>query len=710
MSGSQYDFRSALSGQPDTPAGDDEEEQAELLTALTSQQNSSPAGANAPLSLNLANGLLVMGNPSGSLEVDTTDQRVVIDPESPSEVGRRDGEVVLGSTDEATPLSSGQAVEGEALQPMVSSRLAPVSEGVPASSATVPEGEVTEPWEDPVHVVSVQEPDPSDLAEDFSSTKGTPLAEAVSSEFTPMTESIPATEAISVEESPDSADATGPVVTVDPETGETVILAEDLRITVGPENGQVRIEPSDENVPLAEGTDPITVDAGGMTMVIDPETGTLEVSPIEGELTDITVEVGDLRLVMDGETGEISVDPAEGSVSVDPETGLVTIEPTETGGKEDEGNEDATGGDEGAEGVEGAEDTGQDTADREQNSDGQGGHPSGEGQESETVPSGTGDVPQGEHGGEPDDQGGESNWLEALAPTETGRPASDPASEGVEDEGEGDGVAQRLAPGPDSSSEPTEQFSPVQSTIPGDSTHPTDTDTNTEENTDEETEGEGDGVAQRLAPGPDSGTTSPAQFFPTQSTIPDDGAQDSGGEGTDDEEEEDEESEEEEENEEDEEEDEEGNGDGGGDDDSSGGATGDGEGSKDKGTKIDLVKIAQFKDDFIVEVGDQLQEHTPNYYDYSEGGGSEKAPRVTRLGDPELLPVAGTLGSRLDQSMAMLYSILNEFDEEFTGIVERLEENMVTFDDLENDQALTAGQVAQLMDGSDSTPGGTESP
>ena len=655
MSASPYDFRAALSGEQEAPV-DEEEEQTQLLRTLTAQESTASSGSGgAPLNLNLATGLLRMNNGSGDLEVDTADQRVVIDPDSPSEVGRRDGAVVLGTTDEDEPTSKSVLADGE----------------------SVPEGEVTEPLVEPVHVVSVREPTESELAEDFSSTEDTPLTDGVSAEFTPAMTSVPATEAVpvsaTIDEAPDDVtDAAGPVVTVDPDTGETVILAEDLRITVGPENGEIRIEPSDENVPLAPDAPPITVEAGGLTMAIDPATGTLEVTPIKGEFTDITVETGDLRIVMDGETGEISIDPGEGSVSTDPETGLVTIEPTGVGGEEDAGdpgdgqgadNRDAgddtgTGnspggkGDHGEEHSENRDDAGQEPPNRGQNADGQGGHPSGEGQGPGmpgTVPGGTGGIPPGGYGGgEPDeqvagekgesddDQGGDSEWSEVLAPTEITEPSE----------------RSFLAPGPDTEPDPNEN-----------------------------------------------------QDEPTP-----DGGQQGGGE----EDEEDSEDEKDKEDEEDgddgeekEKDDEDGDdkGDKGG-----GGEGGDGGDTKDKGTKIDLDRIAVFRDEFIIKVRDALESQTPNFYDYSGDGSSEGAAQVTRLGDPSLLEIAGVLGSRLDRSMAMLHSILIEFEEEFEGIQDRLYTNMNIFDDLESDQELTAGQVALIMDGSESASGGAPTP
>ncbi|CAL9378521.1 hypothetical protein SUDANB121_01016 [Nocardiopsis dassonvillei] len=357
MSESLYDFRAALSGEPETPVEGDEE-QAELFTAVSTQETTSTSGSGgAPLSLNLATGLLMMTNRSGTVEVDTADERVLIDPESTSSVGRRDGELVLGATAEGTPLLAARAVRGEVLEP--------VHQGVPASREGSAEGVVTEPsselFEAPVHVVSVRAPEQSAGTEVTPASDGVPLSSFESARMEPVMAGVPTVEAepvsAPVEDVPVSAPAgddgvvTGPVVTVDPETGETVILAEDLRITVGPENGQVRIEPSEENVPLGPDSPPVTVEAGGLTMVIDPATGTLEVNPIKGEFADVTVEIGDLRIVMDGETGEISVDPGDGAVSVDPETGLITIEPVEqeededSGGEEPDGEGDRPGGD-----------------------------------------------------------------------------------------------------------------------------------------------------------------------------------------------------------------------------------------------------------------------------------------------------------------------------------------------------------------------------
>ncbi|MFL1376765.1 hypothetical protein [Nocardiopsis protaetiae] len=371
MSESLYDFRAALSGEPEVPVEDGEEQEA--VTVLATAQESTSGGGQgvgAPLSLNLATGLLTMTNRSGTVEADALSGEVTLDPDVPGGVGRRDGFLVMGATAEGSPLVAGMRVQGEILTPVDG------AVGVPASVEGSTEGVVTEPVAaeplvaespatplEPVHVVSVREPGEGDSQGDLRGgfTEMLPAQEGV-----PVSAPIEAVPISAPAEIGEAAEALGPIVTVDPKTGETVILAEDLKITVGPEAGLVKVEPSGQNVPLDPDAEPITVEAGGLSMVIDPATGTLEVNPIKGEFADVTVEIGDVRIVTDGETGEVTVDPGEGTVSVDPETGLITVEPPaaeedgETGqdGEDGEDGEDGDRDEEGSESGEGGGGTG----------------------------------------------------------------------------------------------------------------------------------------------------------------------------------------------------------------------------------------------------------------------------------------------------------------------------------------------------------------
>ena len=733
MSESLYDFRAALSGEPEVPA--EGGEQAELFTDPSSRQTGPSSGSGgAPFSLNLANGLLLIANGSGTVEVDTAEERVVIDPDSPGSVQQRDGDLVLGATAEGTPPVAARTVRGEVLG-------AP-REGVPAPEGESSEGSAADvsstPSEAPVHVVSVRPAERADLVEAAPASEGTPVFPLETARLSPVMAGIPAVDAepvsAPIEAVPDNAHAgepggeaagaVGPVVTVDPETGETAILAEDLRITVGPEDGLVRIEPSEENVPLAPDADPITINADGLTVVVDPATGTLEVEPVRDGFTDVTVEIGGLRIVMDGETGEVSIDPGEGTVVVDPETGLVTVEPVEDDGSEDG---DRSAGDDGG-----------DTQDRP-GGDGEGGE-NGRGHSSEGEEGGEGgeeggDRPAGDEkdvaGGE-DHEGGDGRYRPDDRPSEDEKDG-DPAGEGRErPTGEGNeapirsgqnsedgsgtvpgGTATPVGPhtdgeGPEESDR-SEPYSPKESAdgpyasavrVPGDLLPKEDgAGHGGGEEGAEDTDGEGgtvsspeggpgsDGDSTVPDPRPTGGTTGGSGSGESEEDKKDEGDKRDKGDGENKNKKES----------------------GGEEDGGEGGTNGGGEGgSSDKGTKIDLAQMEAFKNEFIVKVREKLDEHTPDYYAYnSSSGNSESASRVTLIGNDSLLKNAELLAKKIDKSMSSLYSIMTEFQKDFREIQNRIDANIKTFRELEEDQALSAAQVSYLMDGQRSSGGMT---
>ncbi|MFE6308128.1 hypothetical protein [Nocardiopsis sp. NPDC057823] len=843
MSESLYDFRAALSGEPETPV-EGEEEQAELLTTLSSQQTGSGSGTGgAPLSLNLATGLLMMTNRSGTVEVDTADQSVVIDPES-SSVVERNGDLVLGATAEASPLMAGRLVEGQRLEPM--------TQGVPASMEGTTEGAVTEPLsaplEEPVHVVSVRAPEQSDLVEATPALEAEPVSAGLpmveQARLEPVMAGIPAVEAepvsAPVEAVPISApgddgsgdgasgdgasDAVGPVVTVDPETGETVILAEDLRITVGPEDGAVRIEPSDENVPLGPDSPPVTVEAGGLVMTIDPATGTLAVDPVKGEFADVTVEIGDLRIVMDGETGEVSVDPGDGTVSVDPETGLVTIEPV----GEDEGEDDAEdGGSEDGDEDRPAGDGGDGEGSEEEHGGRPGGDEEGVTDEDDHEPGGDRDRPGGEDrpGSEEGHEGvhgrpGQDPGTSGGAPGSVTPVGSHPGGDHGEDDGEGvpdhidpEGMYGPAPETPVADDTPVLVGGPTPGEQSGDRTGgygSTDPGSDPEGDSGENPESVPDPIVTEgmYGPAPDTpaGTgdepvvvgeripreeitgehaSDPATLDPTESTgfvtevpggeddsttggetsgpgtetteglshldpdsipdpiggeglygpAPDPTPQPSGGvtgTGSEDEEEEPEEDEEEE-PEEDEEEDEDGeDGEGEGEDEEEdgedeeeeededgedgegSGGSGDGEGTggngdgpkEGQGTKIDVDRLRTFQTEYVGGLDTALNAHDDNYSVYGGSGTEGQTTGVTLLGNPSGLASAGLLAGSIDQSIGNLFRIIKDIRKELDDISDRLEVNIIEFEQLEEDQELNASQVVYLIG---SPPGATGS-
>lgn len=344
MENSLFDFRAALSGEVPTESAASEDAPAPEAGSPVVLKAGRPGGA--PIGIDLTTGLLLLRSDSGTVRVDTGTQEAVLDPDGGEVVvddsgvavlraqargngspGLPDGEevrhTVLAGAPEKADFSGqeGSRDTGDHTEPLTETRVLTEAEAspVPAEPAVLPKRdpvlpESAVPATEPVFsgkLISAPEP-------------GSPVEDAGSGEE-------------------GTQEDTGPVVTVDPETGVITVEAGDLELTVDPETGTLGVEPGERSLPLDPEAGPVVVEAGGMRLTVDPEKNTIGIEAVEtDEGTEaLTIEIGDLRLTVDPETDEITVDPGDGEVSVDPGTGLVTIsEPKgqQNGGSQEQGS------------------------------------------------------------------------------------------------------------------------------------------------------------------------------------------------------------------------------------------------------------------------------------------------------------------------------------------------------------------------------------
>ncbi|WP_159941004.1 hypothetical protein [Nocardiopsis sp. FR6] len=822
-----FDFRAALSGfEADPPVPEDPEQE----TGEEQQAEQEPRQVRSgsfPISIDLNTGMLLLRNGSGSVEVDTANREAVVRPPDPG-ADPGDGDLIvlrsLRAEERQQPTEFLQAQEALPHTPGAAPARTEAEPGPVVEGDDVP---VQLAQEQVLRTVRVEEPQERDISgipqpqtlhehehllprtETVAAEPvGTPMERAVAGDVltygggTPRTESgqtgesstptepveahtvaPPPEEGTDPDEEAQGEDARGegPVVTVDPDTGETTVEVGDLRLVVDPERGTISVDPGDRDVPLDPESEPITVEAGNLRLTVDPERGTVVIEPLEpGEGTEgseqFTIEIGDLRVTVDPETGEVTVDPGDGEVEVDPETGLVTI--TEPGRDQDsptEGDRDGLPEDR-----------------RESSSDGgdektpQQGDTRGPGQTSGGSGSGgdqTGQTPltpltpttvtprtpaeETSEAGSPEEAvtdtpedtvpgetvGGTSNTPASGEPyqgvvTEEDRiPVTEGTPAPTETLPNGGALHSRTAPGQSDLEETEQDGNPTPDTPqpvhtssnpdpnPGTS-HPapdqdppptTESDGNPVPG---ETPADGVTLHSRTAPGqsdleeteqdgnptpdtpqpvhtssnpdPNPGTSHPApdqdppptvarprsaftSFAPTGAVSP-------GTEST-------------------------GDGPGGGEKtDGDGSGSGSGNGG-DEGTAIDLDRLTQFRDKFVVPLREEVSTMMMKFAKYGEASaGSESGGtgHLILLGNAKYLPIAGTVAGEIDTSMGTLYRILADMESELLLVEDRLSTNMRVFMDLEDEQKLTAEEVAAIIGtpsaGSGSGGGTTEKP
>ncbi|WP_020480243.1 hypothetical protein [Nocardiopsis halotolerans] len=763
-----FDFRAALSGEE--PAPTDTEEDTSLLQE---QGTNASRSESAPVSVDLTSGLLLLRHGGSSVEVDTTTQNAVLDPGGSEVTVDDDGVMLFGargdqegaapllfngqetehvvsvSAPEAGDPSDGEGQRFEALLPMEqgvpAEPLTPFVDAsageasVPASEATLFEAVPAEPAEpaEPAVVMEPLQPVAPPLEAEGEEPGG--------SERTESGEPVTGVELISadaddparVEPAPEIDGS--PVVTLDPDTGVTTVEAGGLRFVLDPDTGTIEIEPGDRDVPLDSETAPVTVETGHLSLTFDPAEGTVGIETADrdggGEGTETpptTIEVGDLRLTLDPETGEVSLDPGDGEVEVDPETGLITVS-EDGGGKEggeggdgpgredasdDPGRGDHDGGSDEPRGEEAPGDSTPGQDDRSGGSDAA----------DEEVPGGDG-TDGGQHFQDVVNRNPESS-LSHLPPTTSTVPAEEQTAPREE--------AARLEP-----RQVVEPSAVVTPETPGESGGSGGGDTNGEQPPpDDVGQGPQDSLSHLVPPDEEPVPREPRQLIEPSvavaSETPEEdeegtgGGETSGGDGDRGEEEEeggeetdDEETDGEETDGENGDQDGEEETEGGGDDEKTededkdeskdegagGGGNGGGEsgaGGGGEGTKIDLDRIQQFRTNIVTPLRKEIDAHVTAFSVFG-GTGEGRTAGYNRLGDRDIVPMAGTLVDKIDTSMGNIYQFLSDLQQELTDIEERLSESLIEFVEVENEQNITAQELSTLLGGGVGSTSGSNS-
>ncbi|MFW6642318.1 hypothetical protein ACOALZ_20030 [Nocardiopsis algeriensis] len=674
MENSLFDFRAALSGEVPTESAASEDAPTPEAGSPVVLKAGRPGGA--PIGIDLTTGLLLLRSDSGTVRVDTGTQEAVLDPDGGEVVvddsgvavlraqarengspGLPDGEevrhtVLAGAPEEAD--FSGQEVSrdtGTLTEPLTETRVLTEAEAspVPAEPAVLlkrdpvlPESAV--PATEPVFsgkLISAPEP-------------GSPVEDAGSGEE-------------------GTQEDTGPVVTVDPETGAITVEAGDLELTVDPGTGTLGVEHGERSLPLDPEAGPVVVEAGGMRLTVDPGKNTIGIEAVETDegTETLTIEVGDLRLTVDPETDEITVDPGDGEVSVDPATGLVTIsgpKGQQNGGSQEQGSR-----------------TGPEEHVRSVPKDDGSGVEAGAGQApfapATGVPAGGSSPNGGTEQSTPEESAGESL-------SEDSGPAGDPPADLGQDFGALSTAPQQHEPLMQGISDeipggtphtPLTSLSPTTGTTPPAGENSPE-DTPEDDTTPEDTQNldplatapqQHEPLMQTISdeiPGgtphtpltslsPTTGTTPPAGENSPEDSGDDKGGED-GGSGTD-------------------------------------GGSGDGKG---EGTAIDLDRLKTFQKDFLLPLRERASEETARFSRYqsgsSENGGG--GPHIL-LGNEKFLPIAGALAQEIDTSMSALHAILTALEEELIRVEDRLSSNMTAFIELEDAQNLSAQEVVDLI-------------
>jgi hypothetical protein len=115
-------------------------------------------------------------------------------------------------------------------------------------------------------------------------------------------------------------------------------------------------------------------------------------------------------------------------------------------------------------------------------------------------------------------------------------------------------------------------------------------------------------------------------------------------------------------------------------------------------TEITLDYLNECRTDKILPMLEDLREHKRALDDYV--GGGHGAPRVyeLRVGNHKLLPNAALLDAHLTSSVEKIRDELKALISELEGMDSRLQQADIHFRDVEEDAALTASQLAYIID------------
>ncbi|MEV2275677.1 hypothetical protein AB0I72_08825 [Nocardiopsis sp. NPDC049922] len=126
--------------------------------------------------------------------------------------------------------------------------------------------------------------------------------------------------------------------------------------------------------------------------------------------------------------------------------------------------------------------------------------------------------------------------------------------------------------------------------------------------------------------------------------------------------------------------------------DESGDGGGDG---KNEGTAIDFERVRQFHQNFLVPLRDRVSEEITRFSPYA--GEPPTDSHHILIGNGTYLPIADTLATEIDTGLSKMHSIMSGMESELLVISDRLNSTMVVFMELEDEQNLTAGELAAIF-------------
>ncbi|MFC4563427.1 hypothetical protein ACFO4E_16300 [Nocardiopsis mangrovi] len=117
-------------------------------------------------------------------------------------------------------------------------------------------------------------------------------------------------------------------------------------------------------------------------------------------------------------------------------------------------------------------------------------------------------------------------------------------------------------------------------------------------------------------------------------------------------------------------------------------------------TEITFGYLRRFRDENIQGMLTDLRDQRDRLNAYVDDEVSKDKPPINGIhfGNPEVFPQAGNLGVTLNNNVRLIREQLNGLIKEFEGLDYRLEKVHIRFENTEDDQVVTAQELAYIID------------